>query len=83
MQVSFDALISQINVIMRYGDKEATVKLAFRPEGDVIEKLNALMVNDHAVAVGIVSTENNKTNGEKRAKGRKRKSSRKAEGDAE
>ena len=61
-ECAFPALINKIQVGMSYGDKEATLVLKFRPEGNIVEGLNALMVTDKAVMVAIVpmnKTENN------------------------
>jgi hypothetical protein len=61
-ECAFLALINQIKVGMVYGDKEATLVLKFRPEGNIVEGLNALMVIDKAVMVAIVPMDKIKEN---------------------
>lgn len=53
-QVAFPALIHSLKVQMSYGDKEGTLVIKFRPEGDSVERLNALVAEDMSVMVGIV-----------------------------
>lgn len=82
-EVAFAALIHSIGVkLSPAGDKEGTLVLKFRPDGNEVADLNALMVEDQAVMIGLVQIDETvKSNAI--SKGPKRKQGRKAEGTKE
>lgn len=84
-QVSFDALIKELNIkSLVSGDKAARLTLEFIPTDDTLDGINRLHRADHPVSVGIVARPDDERNYEEiRNHGKKavsKRQSRKAEG---